>query len=212
MGELAAFVKEHPVAIFAAVGIVALIAYMQSQDTSSPAGSSDVSFVGGGVTNRSIDPGVVSIEQARIQAGSTNLSTLAQLILGQDVSGNELQANEHQTDAQLTASLASTSAALTSSLAATQANKDTSLAATQASVAENSTNANAATVIAGYTAQAQAAITAANLRTVELNAQNEATALQFHKDEARASDNTNITDTIVNGVVSVVKFLSLGFL
>lgn len=210
MGELGAFVQKHPVAIFAAVGIVALIAYMQSNSGGS--GGGDVSFVGGGVAPQPIDPGVTAIDQARIQAGSTNLSTLAQLILGEQTSTDSLNANEHQTDAALTASLANTSAALTSSLASTAASRDTSLAATQASVSENATNANVSTVIAGYTAQTQAAITAANLQSAQLAHDTEQTALQFQKDTARATDNTSIVNNIVSTAGDVIKFLSFGFL
>lgn len=208
MGELGAFVQKHPVAIFAAVAVVALIAYMQSSGGSSSGG--DVSFVGGGVAPTPIDPGVTAIDQARIQAGTTNLSTLAQLILGQQESTDAFNANEHQTDAALTANLASTSAALTSSLAATAASRDTSLAATQASVTENATNANAATIVAGYTAQAQAAISAANVQAAQLAHDTEQTQLQFQKDTARAADNTSIVNGIVSVVGEAISFLSFG--
>jgi hypothetical protein len=201
MGELATFVKEHPVAIFAAVAIVALIAYMQRSTSGGATASGDPTFIGGGVHSAPMDANIAATEQARIQAGSSNLSTLAQLLLGEQQSSDAVVVREHETSAALTSSLAQTDASLRSSLAQTAASLD--IASAQSSAAIQAAN---------ITANAQAAITAANVRANDQANQTEQTRLQFQKDEQRAGDNTSIVNGVVSAVSDVVKFLTFGFL
>lgn len=207
MGELAAFVNRHPAVIGVAVVLVALIAWMQSGSAQSGGG---VTFTGGGIAPNPVDPGVVAIEQARITAGSQNISTLAELLFGEHQSADALAAAEAESSNNLTASLANTSASLSASLAQTSAQRDESLASTQASVDIASTQASAQTVAARINADTQAAIAASNAAVAKLNADNETFRIQAAKDEARAADNTSIVNGILHLGGEVLGILSFG--
>lgn len=82
MDDFLGAIKEHPLAIGFAIIAVALIAYFASQSQPQSANANDLQFTGGGVAPIPVDPGVVEMETARINAGVSNFGTLASYLLG----------------------------------------------------------------------------------------------------------------------------------
>lgn len=103
-------VKEHPELVIITLLFVAVLAYLSRSSGGGGVSSDDVTFTGGGVMARPVDPGVVAIEQSRIAAGSQNFGTLAQLYFGLTQSSNELAGYEYGVSAQRDVSLAGISA------------------------------------------------------------------------------------------------------
>jgi hypothetical protein len=198
MGELSSLISKHPWLVFVAVGIVVLIAWAQSHGGNGTQPSGDVTFTGGGVAPLPMDPNVAATDQARISAGTQNLSTIASLLLGTKQSGDALAASESNTSAALSSSLASTEAGLEVGLAQTKAGVD--IASINAASAQSiaATTASAQTTAAQITAETQRQVTAANLQAaqMEIDAQNR--AAQYQKDIARAADNTNIFGDVLD--------------
>lgn len=172
MDDLASFVKEHPAALGIAVVLVALLAYYHSR--SSGTEPTEVAFAGGGTIRPEIDPGVVAIEQSRIEAGSRNIGTLAGLILG-----------EQQTSAALEGRRLEVDAALTSDLERTRAHVVTSLADTQSRVDIAGISALSAREIAEIGSRVQ-------LHTANLTASAVAQEIQQRTDEARLRYNREL--------------------
>lgn len=193
--DLFAILKRHPEVIGLAVVIVAIVAWYQSRGTSSGSGSGDVTFTGGGVSAANVDPGVVSMEQSRIEAGTQNLGTIAQLVLGEQQSSDALEAVHTQADAALSADLARTGATRDVGLAQTEAQRQASLAQTQAGIdiasLQSSAYVTAAEIAAQITSQTQAAISASNIRIAELERDQAATASATQRDVARVQSKSS---------------------
>jgi hypothetical protein len=198
-------ISKHPVAIGLAVLAVALVAYFMSRGGASSADTGEVTFTGAGGTHATTDPGAVSIEQSRIQAGTQNLSTLATLLGGEHLADAQEQVSLNQSADALTASLANTNAALSSDLARTEAQKETSLAQTAASVSISAGQNAAAIEAAKVTSATQQALADAELKIAKLNADVENFRTQAQKDEARAADNTSIVDGVVRFGENIVR-------
>lgn len=222
MESLVSLVRKHPELIGVAVVLVALIAWMQSRQAE-PAASGDVTFTGGGVHGAELDPGVVAIEQSRIEAGSRNLGTLASLLLGQQQSSDALEAVQSQTDAALAADLYRTGAARDVSLSGIEAQRTLGLAQTQASVdiAAGQNEAaitiagkqyDAASYAAGLSAQTQAAITAANIRIAELEKERALEAYATERDTARVQAKSDFWGNLFGVVSNIGSALTFGLL
>lgn len=197
LGGISAEVEKHPGLFALAIGLVAILAYVQSRNS----GPTYVegSYAGGG-TAAPIDPAVAAIEQARINAGAENVQTLASLVGLENTNQNALSA-----------SLAQTGAARDVSLAQTAAERDAALAgiAAQHDVADRQINANEtlglnAQTVDLATANINAAIQA---QSIAANQDVEKTRLQFEKDMARAQDNTNLATEFFHGVVNFATAL-----
>jgi hypothetical protein len=201
--------EKHPLWIALAVVAVALLAFMQRSGGQQAQG---YSFAGGGAA-APIDPNAAAIEEAAIQAGSTNVSTLASLL-----------GLENTNQAALTGSLASTSAARDVSLSQTAAARDVGLAgiAAQEEVANAQTAADEVKFGQATNAQITAAqITAGVQRaTIDAQQQRDLAAIQANenvaqfqtqaaKDIARAGDNTSIVQGIIHFGESALAFFGL---
>lgn len=124
MGELAEFVKRRPELIGIAVILVAILAYWQSRNNPETVDSGDVTFTGGGVRANAVDPGVIALEQTRMESGSRNIGTLASLILGEEQTSAALEARRTEVDAALRSDLSRTEAGRQVGLAGIQSNVD----------------------------------------------------------------------------------------
>ena len=132
MGDL---FRKHPELIGALFIAVALLAYFASRSGGGGGTSSDdITFTGGGVASRAIDPSVAAIEQSRIDAGTRNLSTVAQLYLGLTQSADQLEAYQTGTSAALESDLARTSSGERVSLAGIEAQRTIGLSQIASSV------------------------------------------------------------------------------
>ena len=203
MGELAALVKKHPEFIGLAVIVVIVLAWMQSRNGggSSPDYSGgDVSFTGGGVGRAPLDPNAAAIEEARISAGSSNLTTLSQLYLGLNQARFESDVEQGRTSASLSASLAQTEA----SRHAVDVASMTDIAAARIGADEQ---LNALNVTSQMAANAQAsniqAIQLDNARQLEMNA----TARDVARVQAKSSFWNNFITSAVDVVASVAAAL-----
>lgn len=221
MGELAEFVKRNPAAIGVAVIVVALLAYMQSQK---PAAAGELQFTGGGTAPNPVDPGVVAMEESRISAGSSNISTLASLLLGREEIASALSARRSEVDAALTSDLARTDAGLRTSLAATEASRTVGLAQVQSQTSIAGIYADSATAQAKMDVDArneaarlsfiiQNRIADANIQQNELNAHRDLEQLATQRDivrvEAKAgfwSDIVDFGSDLVGGLAAVFGF------
>jgi hypothetical protein len=223
MESLVSLVRKHPELIGVAVVLVALIAWMQSRQAPAASGGDDVTFTGGGVHGAEVDPGVVAIEQSRIEAGSRNLGTLASLLLGRQQSSDALEAAESQTDAALTADLYRTGAARDVGLAGIEAQRTVGLAQTQASVDISAGQNNASIIIAGrqydaatlaaqLSAQTQAAITAANIRIAELEKERALEEYATERDVARVQAKSDFWGDMFGVVSNIGQVLTFGLL
>lgn len=223
MESLVSLVRKHPELIGVAVVLVALIAWMQSRQAEPAAAGGDITFTGGGVHGAEVDPGVVAIEQSRIEAGSRNLGTLASLILGQQQSSDALEAVQSQTDAALAADLYRTSAARDVGLSGIEAQRTVGLAQTQASVDIAAGESNAAIIIAGkqydaasyaagLSAQTQAAITAANVRIAELEKERALEGYATQRDISRVEAKSNFWGDLFGVVSNIGSVLTFGLL
>lgn len=154
MGELAEWVKEHPAAIGVAVVVVALLAFYQSKTEPQPT-DGELVVVGGGTGSREIDPGVVAIEQARIDAGSRNLGTLSSLILGSEQTREASGVRHSEIDASLTSDLARTESSRTTTLADITARRDVSMASVAAQIDLANISAAQARDLAGINSELQ---------------------------------------------------------
>jgi hypothetical protein len=219
MGELASVVRKNPELIGAAVVLVALLAWWQSRNQAGGTTDDGVNFSGGGSRSGTVDPGVVAIEQSRIEAGSANLSALASLVLGSQQSTDSLHAFQSQNDAQLEADLARTGANERTSLASTRAQSEVQLQQILSGIEIAQFETSARTEAARISAAGQAAVTAANLqaagyaRDVALDAQsrNQDTAnfqTQASKDIARANANAGIVNGITNTIGDIFSALN----
>lgn len=217
--EIAGEVKKNPAWLFAAVAVVALLAYLSSRNSV----PQQATFAGGGAA-APVDPQAAAIEEAAIGAGQANVNTLASLI-GQ----------ENSNQSALAGSLAQTSAARDTSLAQTEEQRVTSLAQTAATQAIDLAQIDAA--LQASTAQTAAGVTIAqgnNSATVQaasinsqsaqqiaqINAGTEAARIaaeqqvaqsqqQTSKDIARAQDNTNIFGDIVGVGKTLLSFFGI---
>ena len=201
MGELAEFIKEHPELMIFAVLIVVVLALM---NRSSGAASSDgVTFTGGGVAPLPTDPGVVSMEEARINAGTANLTTLSQLTLGLQEAAYSRDVAEGQTSAALTSSLAQTEAQRVVSLAGIDANVKMNADSIAGQIQGAQISSSAATEQARINAQSQSDITAANLKAT---LEDQATQRDIARVQAKENEVTKLEDIGKD----VVHILTLG--
>lgn len=200
MGELAALVKKHPEFIGLAVIVVIVLAWMQSRNGGGSApdySGGEVSFTGGGVARPPLDPNAAAIEEARISAGSTNLTTLSQLYLGLNQASYERDIEQGRTSASLSASLAQTEAARhavdvasTTDIATARIGADEQLNALNVT-SQMAANANAAQI---------QAISLDNARQLEINA--------TQRDIARVQAKSSFWDRVIGGAVDVVKVIA----
>lgn len=221
MESLVSLLRKHPELIGVAVVLVALIAWMQSRQSEPAASGGDVTFTGGGVHSGEVDPGVVAIEQSRIDAGSRNLGTLASLILGEQQSSDALEASQSQTEAALAADLYRTGAARDVGLSGIEAQRTVGLAQTQASVDIAAGQNNASVIIAGrqydaatlaaqLNAQTQSAITAANIRIAELEKERALEGYATERDTARVQAKSDFWGNLFGVVSNIGTALSFG--
>lgn len=184
--SVAAVVKQHPELIGLAVLVVVILAYM-ARSSGGSSSSEDVTFTGGGTIPRPVDPGVVAIEEARIQAGSQNFGTLAQLILGTHTSDNELAGYEY-------------------GVAANERVQSQTIGS-QERVALGAQTA--AVTAAGITADAQRTVSAANadLERYRIDAQSKLTleGQATERDVARVQAKSQFWGNLIGGVADVVK-------
>lgn len=197
MGNVSELFQKHPWAIFAAIFVVALLAYLSSRNSTS--GVSDTTFTGGGVIAPPMDPNEAAIEQARISAGQANIGTLAALVLGSE-----------QTNAELTASVTGTNASQEVADRQTNASQEVTDAQTAAGVTVAGINANSQITAARITANAQSA-----LETIQANAADKAAAQQAQLQEAtlanqkaiaRAADNTSLVGDVIKVGATIAAF------
>lgn len=207
MGELAQWVKDHPAAIGIAVVVVALLAYYQSK-TDAPATDGELVVVGGGTGSREMDPGVVAIEQSRIDAGARNLGTLSSLILGRD-----------QTQAAAGVRYAEVDAARTTTLADITARRDVSMSSIAAqidlaniSAAQARELANINSSLQQYTANLTAQLTRENAEREYAQAKlaytRDLEALATQRDVARVQAKSDFWGGAFGVVGDVVSFFN----
>jgi hypothetical protein len=200
MGELAALVKKHPEFIGLAVIAVIVIAYLQSRGNGGGGAPSDagdsVTFTGGGVARPPLDPNAAAIEEARISAGSTNLTTLSQLVLGLNQAQFEKDVQQGQTSAALSASLAQTEAQRHAVDVASST--DISLANINASEQFNALN---------VTSQMAANASASQLEALRLDNQRQSEINATQRDVSRVQAKSSFWDNVIHGAEGIAALL-----
>jgi hypothetical protein len=169
MGELAAFVRKHPEAMGLAIIVVVILAYMATRGGAANGGGGDsnVTFTGGGVQAAPLDPNVAAVEEARISAGASNLTTLSQLVLGRQQAAYEADVAEGQTQASLAASLSQTEATRAVGLAAIEGQVSMNATNVAGDIQKTIYNTSAQTAQAAITANTQTSIANANLAAIQ---------------------------------------------
>lgn len=203
--------EKHPWLMVVAIGVVALLAYMSSGSGGPSVATSTV----GGVIAPPQDPNAAAIQEAKIQAGQSNIGTFAALALGIQNASASLAASLAGTTAAQEVTDRQTNAAQDVTNRQTAAaqdvtNKQTAASVDVASVAA-STQIQAANITAGtQVALAGLAAQAETQRAQDAYALQEAT-LANQKAIARAADNTSVVNGLVNGLVGAGELL-LAFL
>lgn len=226
MDGLRDMISKHPWLVFLAIGVVALIAYIQSRDNVATfAGDWEGVPAGGGP--HPLDPNVAATQQAAIAAGHENIGTLASLILGVDTNDAQLENALTRTAAERDVSLrtidASEQAALAQyasqehvALSQIDANKEIESGRTIALLDATKYTSDQASEVARINADLSRYIADVEGRnTASSIASNERVALasgQYGKDIARAQANTSIVNNIVGAGRDLLHLLTLGFI
>lgn len=190
--SIEATVERNPALILGAVGVVALLAYLSSRN-SSQAGT--VEFTGGGSSPGTIDPTVAQIEESKDSTFASTFGVLSSYLLGSQQSSDALEAYDISANRDI--ATANIGASRDVSIAGINANRDTSVA---------ETNANAAITGAKITADTQNRITAANISLATINKDVEDFRTQANKDIERAKANAGIVGDVVKGAVHILTF------
>lgn len=186
MDDFMNVIKEHPVAIGLAVLAVALFAYFSTQSQPQGMTANDLQFTGGGVAPIPVDPGVVEMETARINAGVSNFGTLASFLLG-----------SQQTTAGENVSLAGISSQEKVSLAGLLTQED--IARIEAGTAHDAAEINL---------QIQNRLADANQNQAALNYEAELNRNATQRDVARVQAKSEFWGNLIGGVSDVVKSLN----
>lgn len=186
MDDLFNAIKEHPVAIGLAVIAVALIAYFASQSQPQSMTAGDLQFTGGGVAPIPVDPGVVEMETARINAGVSNFGTLASYLLGsqQTVASENVE------------------------LAGIGSNERVAIRGYESSEERARIEAGTAINSAKINQETQYRIIDANYQQSLLNQQQELERNATQRDIARVQAKAEFWDSLIGGVSSVVSHLN----
>lgn len=161
MGGVGEVFEKHPWLIAGAIGLVALVAYLQSRNAGTASDTREYTFAGGG-TARGIDPEAAAISQAAISAGVQNISAVAQLAGLYDTNRSALTGELARTSAERDTSLAGTGAARDTALAQTEAARTLGLSSISASLrsALFQTESNRDVALAGTAAQRDTSLAA----------------------------------------------------
>lgn len=181
MGGVGDVFEKHPLLIAGAIGLVALIAYLQSRNSGTATDTREYTFAGGG-TAKGIDPEAAAISQSAINAGVANIGTIAQLAGLYDTNRSSLTGELARTSAGRDTSLAETYAGRDSSLAQTEAARTLGLSSISASLrsALFQTEASRDVALAGTAAQ----------RDTSLAATAASRDIAYHGDDAAIAINT----------------------